>query len=227
MPEFTTRDAFVLSVRPLGERSYILSLFTKEQGRHLGVVKAKTPPEVGSILHARWRSRLADQMGTYYIEPSQPLSILYLDDQKRLASLLSIGFLLDKLIPERQAYAPLYDDLFSFLTELDAQDFIARYIKLEILLLEALGFGLDMTGCAGGGKADELAYISPKTGRAVSKSKGVPYHDKLLPLPAFLWKNGAEITKKDLSDGLNLAAYFLTTYAHLKELPKIRERLYR
>ena len=90
-------------------------------------------------------------------------------------------------------------------------------------MLAALGFALDMTSCAGGGNRNDLAYISPKTGRAISKEKGMPYHDKLLKLPPFLWKDSTA-TSQDLIDGLTLTGHFLQE--HLGQLPIARSRLY-
>jgi DNA repair protein RecO (recombination protein O) len=163
-------------------------------------------------------------MGTFYLEEVNSLCVPFLDDKKRLACLLSICLLLHELLPERQIFPDLYHSVLDFLNNLSEMDFLKRYVLLEKELLSEIGFGLDTSCCAGGGRSDDLFYISPKTGRAVSREKGKPYHDKLLLLPRFLWCD-AEVTDSDIQIGLKLTGYFLQTYALKKMLPKIREQL--
>lgn len=224
MPEFKTDNALILSARPLGERSYILSLLTADNGRHLGVLNKKKPPEIGTLVSVRWQARLAEQMGTFYLEETQMLSALYLDDAKRLAVISSLCALLDETLPERQAFPHLYTQVLSVLENLDSPDFLKNYALLEKELLAEIGFGLDLSGCAGGGDPADLAYISPKTGRAVSREKGLPYHSKLLPLPRFFWQDAAA-SSQDIQDALTLTGYFLAQHSRHQQLPKIRERL--
>ncbi|MBR6412071.1 MAG: DNA repair protein RecO [Alphaproteobacteria bacterium] len=224
MPEFKTEEALVLSARPLGERSWIISVLTQENGRCLGVFNKKKPPEVGTLVALRWRARLSEQLGTFYLEETSPLSVLYLDDAKRLAVISSLCALLDDTLPERQAFPNLYEKIFEFLSTLDNDDFLKGYALLEKELLTEIGFGLDLSGCAGGGDPADLAYISPKTGRAVSREKGLPYHSKLLTLPPFFWKE-TEASDQDIQDALALTGYFLVQHTPKHRLPKIRERL--
>ena len=223
MPDFTTNDALVLNTRPLGENTFIVTLFTSDHGRHLGVFKKKNPPQIGTLVQARWKARLADQMGTFYLEETKALAPLLMDDRPRLNVLTNLCALLDKVLPERQVFESLHADTLNFLNTLFQDDFYTNYVRFEVLLLEALGFALDMSSCAGGGDKNDLAYISPKTGRAISHEKGQPYHDKLLPLPRFLWQN-AIATPTDLLDGLAITAYFLQNYL-LGQMPSARTRL--
>lgn len=225
MPDFKMQRALVLSTRRLGEKSFVISLFTREHGRHLGVLQKKEPPQIGSYVEGRWQARLADQLGTYYLEQTQAFSILFLDDKKRLACLSTVCALLDSLLPERQKFETLFEQTEAFLTHLDDDDFLARYVRWETDVLEAVGFGLDCTGCAGGGNANDLCYISPKTGRGVSREMGDPYRDKLLALPRFLWTNEKANTA-DIIQGLKLTGYFLITHTGIKNLPKTRETLF-
>ncbi|MBQ8251658.1 MAG: DNA repair protein RecO [Alphaproteobacteria bacterium] len=224
MPDFYAENALVLSSRPLGDRKFIVSLFTKDRGRHLGVVKKKSPPMTGSFLTVRWQARLAEQLGVYYIEDEKSANLAFLEDSKRLNALSSICFLIDALLPEREAYPYFYEETIDFLSHLEDFDFQKRYIFWEASLLEALGFGLDLTKCAGGGDSTDLAYVSPKSGRSVSRQVGLPYKDKLLPLPAFFVKQ-VEVDEFMLLQGLNLTAYFLLRYAGLKELPVLRSAI--
>lgn len=225
MPDFKTQNALVLSTRRLGEHSFVISLFTRDNGRHIGVLKKKAPPQIGSFVEGRWQARLSDQLGSFYLEQSISFSARFLDDKKRLAALTSLCALLDNVLPERQAYTDFYTATLKFLHDLDEDDFLKKYVLWEKDLLQTIGFGLDCSKCAGGGDANDLAYISPKTGRAVSREMGKPYHDKLLELPPFFWKEAAA-SEVDIRKGLNLTGYFLSTYTSIKSLPKIREQLY-
>lgn len=223
MPEFSSSNAVVLSSKSLGENSFIISLFTLENGKHLGVIKRKHPPEIGTLCHATWKARLAEQLGTFYLEETKSYAPLLLDDVVRLHVLSNLCVTLDKALPERQIYADLHASVLTFLEALNEPDFLERYIQFEVKLLSALGFALDMSGCAGGGDNNDLAYISPKTGRAISREKGKPYHDRLLKLPRFLWQQ-ANASTEDLMNGLSLTGHFLQDY--LETLPPIRSNLY-
>ncbi len=223
MPDFKTENALVLSFRPLGERSYIITLLTQEHGRHSGVIQTRRPPDVGTWVHARWQARLSEQMGRFFLEEKKNTSALFLDDAKRLACLAALCALLDRLLPERQVFEDIYQHVYTFIHTLECDAFLRNYALLELTLLEALGFGLDMTACAGGGDRKNLAYISPKTGRAISREKGLPYHDKLLSLPAFLWQPKAAADIHDIRASLQLTGYFLRHHALGQELPKLRD----
>lgn len=225
MLDFSFQKALVLSSKPLGDRKFIVSLFTKEKGRYLGVVKRKNPPMTASFLTGRWQARLNEQMGTFYIEDETSANLAFIDDMKRLNVLTSICFLIDSLLPEREELSFFYNQTIEYLDGLGDTDFQKKYVFWEANLLSAIGFGLDLTKCAGGGDSSDLAYVSPKTGRAVSKKLGLPYHDKLLPLPKFMWLTDAEYDKKSLLEGLNLTGYFLLTHAGLKQLPILRTSL--
>jgi len=223
MPEFITSDAIVLSTKPLGEAAFIVSLFTRDYGRHLGVLKKKHPPEIGTLCQATWKARLSEQLGTFYLEETKSYAPLLLDDMPRLNVLSNLCATLDKALPERQLYSELHAQTLNFLNLLTQDHFYENYIHFEVCLLAALGFALDMTECAGGGDKNDLAYVSPKTGRAVSREKGRPYHDKLLKLPRFLWQPSSA-THTDLIDAFNLTGHFL--YNHLGQLPSTRARIF-
>lgn len=222
MPEFTSSDAIILSTKPLGEAAFIVSVFTPENGRHLGVLKKKHPPEIGTLCQATWKARLAEQMGTFYLEETKAYAPLLLDDMPRLNILSNLCATLDKALPERQTYPELHTKTLAFLNDLNDDCFYAAYTHFEVDLLSALGFALDMSECAGGGDKNDLAYISPKTGRAVSREKGKPYHDRLLKLPRFLWQD-VPASDTDILDGLALTGHFLL--AHLGTLPTTRNRV--
>ena len=224
MPEITSEKALVLSSRRFGERKWIVTVFTENNGKIAGVLNKKQPPETGTFVSVRWRARLSEQLGMLFLEEITPFSVGYLDDKKRLACLSALCALLNDTLPERQAFSELYRKTFLLLGQLDEPDFLRLYALFERDLLEELGFGFDLTVCSGGGNSEDLAYVSPKTGRAVSREKGLPYHQKLLVLPRFFWKD-EPANDKDIRDGLRLTGYFLSQHTFHHKLPDIRERL--
>lgn len=224
MPDFKTEKAIILGVKNLGERSYVVSLLTQENGRYLGVYKGKKPPQIADIVSARWQARLNEQLGTFYLEHLKSTAAPFLDDWARLCALKSLCEILNVCLPERQKYENVYHHMLLFFNKLNKETYVKDYILFELFLLSELGFALDLTSCAGGGDKNNLTYVSPKTGHAVSQEMGRPYHDKLLPLPAFFIKEVAP-SFDDLKNGLNLTGYFLTKHALKHFLPPERKFL--
>jgi DNA repair protein RecO (recombination protein O) len=226
--------AFVLAARPWGESAQIVELLTREHGRHLGLVRGGQSSKLGALLQpgnevlARWRGRLSEHLGTLACELIRAHAAPLFDDPDRLAGLAAAAALLSATLPEREPHADVFASFAALLEALaSAQDWQARYIAWECDLLAALGFGLDLSCCAATGATADLAYVSPKSGRAVSRGAGLPYHDKLLPLPAFLWRP-APATASELALGLELTGYFL--WRHLlspqrRSLPAARAHL--
>lgn len=226
MPSFKIQNALLLQARPLGEKSCMLSLFTREKGRFLGVVKAKKIPDIASFVDARWQARLEEQVGTYYLDDFRSFAANFLDDKERLNILLSVCELLNKLLPERQASELLYDRTLSLLNQLDGNSFIEQYLRWELFLLHSIGFGLDFSSFESGETDAVPTYVSPKTGKVVSREVGLPYHDKLLKLPRFLWFTKEQaLSTNDILNGFALTGYFLTMHAGLGHLPYAREAL--
>ena len=215
-------QGFVLSVKRFGEKDLLLSLFTPEHGRYVGLTTTRHVPMVASFVTVSWQARLSEHLGRYTIKDAQPLSALYMNDPQRLAALSGLCALMQILLPERENQAKLYQQLTDFLSHLDDEDWLAHYARLEVALLSAIGFGLDLSKCALGGPAEHLAFVSPKTGRAVSREKADPYKDRLLPLPAFLYKE-TPATAQDIKDALTLTAYFLQK--QVTSLPPTRLQL--
>lgn len=224
MPSFKTEKALLLHIYPLGERACMLSLLTSDKGRYVGVVKAKKIPDIASLIDCRWQARLEEQSGTFYIDNASSCVIDYLDDKIRLALIQTVCEILHALLPERQPMENLYQNTISLLYALNDENFICHYIDWEVNLLRTIGFGLDLTCCAGGGNRLDLAYISPKTGRAVSREKGLPYHDKLLELPRFMWDKKTIPSQTDILKAFIITTHFFTTHAGIKQLPMARER---
>lgn len=211
-----TDDAIVLSTRRHGEANLVLSALTKEHGRHLGLVKGgasrrqRPGLEIGNRLTVTWRARLEEQLGNFTVEPNGSVSAQLLDDPLRLAGLASAVAVADIVLPEREPH----EDVFAATTTLIAaiaegdSDWPAEYVRWELALLTSLGFGLDLSRCAVTGETADLAYVSPKSGRAVGRAAGQGYRDRLLPLPPFLTVDAAP-SRDDVLAGLRLTGFFL------------------
>ena len=225
---------FVLSGRRHGENALIVELLTAEHGRHAGLVRGGQSPrrrallQPGNLVAASWRARLAEHLGTFECELVQAHAAPLLDDPDRLAALSSAVALLAASVPDREPHPDLYASFAALLETLDsANGWPAAYVTWECGLLAALGFGLDLGRCAATGTNQDLAYVSPRSGRAVSREAGLPYHDKLLPLPGFLWRDAAA-DAADIVEGLALTRHFLLHHLlepHGGRLPEARERL--
>lgn len=210
-----TGEAIVLGARPFSEAKAIAEVFARTEGRCAGVVHAgrRSAPvlQAGNRVQASWRARLAEQLGTFQsIELLEPYAALALADPAALAGLASAIALVRGATAERQPYPGLYDGLCVFLESLAEADlWPAVYARFELGLLAAMGYGLDLGECALTGALENLAWVSPKTGRAACAEAGAPYAGKLLRLPPFLTRPEAELESGDVADALALSGYFL------------------
>ena len=216
---------FVLAARRHGESSLIVELLTRERGRHAGLVRGGQSPKARAILQtgnevaAVWRGRLDEHLGTIGCELVRAHAARFLEDPDRLAGLTSAAALVGATLPEREPHADVFVSFARLIEALDSGiGWCAQYVRWEQDLLSALGFGLDLSRCAISGSTADLAYVSPRTGRALSRTTGLPYQDKLLRLPEFLWRD----TPADAAQvvlGMTLTGHFL---AHLVFAPQGR-----
>ncbi len=205
----------VLNARRHGERSMVVDILTQQHGRHGGLARDSArlggALQPGSDLGVHWRARLADHLGHWTIESSHVRAAGLLDDAVRLAALSAACSVCLALLPEREPHPQIFAALVVLLDAIEAdQHWAALYVRFELGLLSDLGFGLDLSRCAVTHGNDDLVYVSPKTGRAVSREAGRPYADRLLPLPGFLTgRAGAMAEMRDILDGLILTGHFL------------------
>jgi DNA repair protein RecO (recombination protein O) len=227
-------EAIVLGRRAHGEHAAVATLFARAQGRHLGLArggghgKSAATYEIGNRVAATWRARLPDHLGNWNCELVEAIAARLMDAPDRLEALTACAAILDAVLPEREAHAGLYDATRELLARLDAPEWRADYVRWECRCLADLGFGLDLDSCAATGVVDDLRYVSPKTGRAVSAEAGAPYADRLFALPQFLLGTG-KATPKELVSGLEIAGHFLDRHVlapQTKTLPGARVRLY-
>lgn len=215
--EWTDRGT-ILGSRRHGETSVILELMTEKRGRHLGHVRGgrsrKMQPvlQPGNDVSVTWRARLDEHLGSYVVEPLKFRAGNILQDRLALSALQMQTELL-RLLPEREPNAQLFTALQVCLESLDKPLLLAELlIRLELAVLEALGFGLDLQQCVQSGSNSGLIYVSPKSGRAVGAAAGEPYKDRLLPLPQYLTRQHAATALRDhdsLAQGFALSKFFL------------------
>lgn len=208
-------DAIVLGARPFGEGKLVAEVFARDHGRYGGVVHAgrKSQPilQAGNVVHAGWKARLSEQLGFFNpLELVEANATRLLDDPVALAGLSSGVALVRAAAPERQAYPQLYDAFLVLIEAMPQNDvWPALYARFELGLLSAIGYGLDLSRCAVTGETENLAWVSPRTGRAATAEAGAPHADVLLRLPPFLVNPEAELASGDVADAFALAGYFL------------------
>jgi len=212
--------AIILSVRRLGENSAVIHLLTPEHGMYAGVDRSAFSKrkrgiyQPGNIVDAHWQARLPEHLGMLSCELTQAVTAHLLDDRRKLAALTSAMLLAEKMLSEREAQPQVYAYMDALIQALcGSSDWLADYVRLEYALLSHTGFGLDLERCAATGQAHDLMYVSPKSGRAVSREAGKPYHSRLLTLPPFLLREVDEVAADmaQILDGLRLCGYFLET----------------
>ena len=225
----------VLSARRHGESAAVVSLLTEHHGRHAGLVqgargrRGRGLYQPGNTLAARWQARLPEHLGRYTCELVRAQSSMLLDDAHRLAALAAVCALTEATLPERHPYPQVFGALGHLLDALEAGgQWAETLVRWELALLGELGFGLDLTACAATGVVDDLAYVSPRSGRAVSREAGAPYEEKLLPLPPFLaGSEGGAASAADIVAGMRLTGWFLEKHVFAEQgghMPQARER---
>ncbi|MFZ5720936.1 MAG: DNA repair protein RecO [Pseudomonadota bacterium] len=209
-------DAFVLSARPFGETGAIVELLTARHGRYAAHVaggasrKLKPVLQAGAPVLARYRARVEGQLGGVTLEAQGGGPAQHFDDALALAGLSAAAAIVQGALPEREPHVGAYLAFRALSAALGDPDiWPAVFVRFEAGLLQDLGFGLDLSRCAATGAVDELIYVSPRTGRAVSRAAGEPYKDRLLVLPQFLVSAQLGVRPGDIGHGLALTGHFL------------------
>jgi DNA repair protein RecO (recombination protein O) len=223
----------VIFMRPHGETSAIIEVFTAEHGRHAGVVRGGASRRMaatlqpGSQVQVVWRARLDDQIGSFTVEPLQSRAGV-LSDRLALAGLNAICAMLHIALPERESHPAIYKRSTNILDALQSTAWPPDYLRWEAALLEDLGFALDLTTCAVTGSREDLAYVSPRSGRAVSRAAAGEWAARLLPLPQVMLGQGPA-SPAELAQGLAITGHFLNRclepLLNGRPLPEARTRL--
>ena len=226
-------DGIVLAVRSHGETSAIVELLTSQHGRCLGLVRGgrsrRSRPvlQAGNIVAAHWHARLEEHLGNFTLEPIRLQAGFIMDDRFKLACLGTITALA-QILPEREPHARLYEASRIIFDAID-DDMVwpMLLVRWEMGLLDELGFGLDLARCAATGGVDDLHYVSPRSGKAVSKSAALPYVDRLFELPGFL-RGQSDVLVGDVVAGFRLTGHFLERHVfgpRAVQMPQSRQWL--
>lgn len=214
-------EGIILGTRRHGETSVILEAMTAKHGRHLGLVRGgrsrRQQPvlQAGNRVDLTWRARLDEHLGTFQAEPVALNAARLFDSAVAIYGLQLLAAHL-RLLPERDPHGSLYDATKLIVDHLDdpqsAAELLARF---ELLILEELGFGLELSRCAATGERDDLIYVSPKSGQAVSRDAGKPWADKMLTLPPFLKQgSGIRADSETIAAAFKLTGFFLSRHVY-------------
>ncbi|MEM9223441.1 MAG: DNA repair protein RecO [Pseudomonadota bacterium] len=228
-------EALILTARPFGENSKIVELLAAREGRAAGMVRGARSKAMRALLQpgnkvsATWRGRLDDQLGTLQLEMVEARAGLVMEWPWGAFGLQSIASIL-KYLPERDPHPRLYAAADALIEAFALPEAAGEAgVRFELIVLEEFGFGLDLARCAATETTEDLGYVSPRSGRAVSRAAAGPYKERLLPLPRFLTE-GASADAQAVSDGFRLTGHFLATNVmgpvH-KPIPEERERFVR
>jgi len=228
-------EGALLKVRKHGENAAIIEVFTTGHGKAAGVVRGGTSRKIapllqpGAQLDVTWKARLDGHLGSFTIEPIRSRAAQVMQDRLALAGLNAVTGILSFVLPERETYGPLYARSVHLLDLLGQNDvWPLAYLQWEVALLEEMGFGMDLSACAVSGLNDDLFYVSPRTGRAVSRLAAGDWADRLLPLPHVLLGKG-DADMGEIVKALRTTGHFL--HNHLvkslgdRKLPAARQRL--
>ncbi len=225
----------ILDVRPYGEGDAVATVMTEAHGAHRGLARGAQSRtrlalwQPGNLVHARWVGRLSDQLGAFTAEMVHPAAALAMDDPLALAMLSAACATAEGALPEREAHPRVFDGLLHLIARLaSGPAMLAEQVRWEATLLSDLGYGLDLAKCAVTGGTGNLAFVSPKSGRAVAREAAGIWLDRLLPLPPFLAGDHPS-TAADWRDGLRLTGHFLARDVfgtQHKSLPQSRLALY-
>jgi DNA repair protein RecO (recombination protein O) len=208
-------EGLVLGIKRHGETSVILETMTAGHGRHLGLVKGGRSKQMQPLLQPGngvdlvWRARLEEHLGFYAIEATILRAARLMEAPAALHAIVYMGALL-RLMAEREPHPLLYAEACDIGAAVDAgHDLGARLVHFELSILAEAGFGLDLSSCAATGATEDLVFVSPRSGRAVSEAAGQPYRDRMLPLPSFLRDETMDSTLQDVANGFRMTGFFL------------------
>lgn len=223
-------EAIVLGTRKHGESSLVLEVLTRERGRCLGLVRGGRTPrnaaklQPGNELDVTWRARLDEHLGNFHAEPLKVRASGLMETSLGLNVVQTLSAHV-RLLPERDPHPELYEAMSATLDMVLAQPVdsgdpayarvsAALVVRFELAILDALGFGLDLSACALTGTTEDLAFVSPKTGRAACRAAGQPWEDRLLTLPGFVLEEDHfdRLSADDLKYGFNLAGHFMNLH---------------
>lgn len=215
-------QGIILSVRKYNENSLIVKILSKKHGIYSGFIKGALNSkknrliyQITNLVDFNWSAKIEDNLGYLKIELVKSFLSNILFDRLKLSCINILIKMIEHNILERESYENVFNDFLKLLScNQERLFFLSKYIKFEINLLKSLGYGMDWSCCVVSGSKDDLYFISPKSGRAVSFKEGKKYQDKLFKLPRFLINNSSSINKEDLMRGLKISGFFISKYLY-------------
>ncbi len=217
-------SGIIISHKKYGEDDAIVKIFCQEHGIYRGFVNKissrKNRPifQIGNLISFEWRSRVEDGLGSfYYVDLAKSFMSKIMFDKLKLNCLIAIFSIIENYFLERESYPELYDELLEFMNkivfeEVDNKELLMDYVKIELKILEVLGYGVDLSCCAVTNSQENLIFVSPKSARAVCGEAGMPYESKLLKLPRFLTGDLENVIIEEIGHGFKLSGYFLEKF---------------
>lgn len=225
----------IISLKKYGENSAIVKVFSQQHGIYRGFVKSirsskdKVNFQIGNAVSFEYRTRIEENLGQFFaVDLVRSYCSKMMFDRLRLSCATSVFSIIDSVFLERENQQMLFEKLRDFLQKLSDEncqkkEFLADYIRLELQILTTLGYGIDLSSCAVTASENDLAFVSPKSARAVSYHVGQPYENRLLKLPNFLVST-EDHDENQLIDGLKLSGFFLEKFVFDEKNPEQKKR---
>jgi len=225
-------EGIIIKKSKYRESSLLITFFSLDHGINSGLVKGVLKKdfgtyEVGNKVYIKSSFRLSDKLWNCKFELIKNNSVHYFDNKNKLSTILTICSIIDLSLPKNNPQINIYKRTIDLLENLLSKDWISKYIFWELFLLSELGYGLDLKRCVVSGEKENLIYISPKSGKAVSKNEGEKYKNKLFNLPKFLIDKNVKPTKDSLKQGISLTGFFIDKFLKInnKKLPFYRKNI--
>ena len=225
-------EGIILKKKKYRESSLLVTFFSLNHGINSGLVKGVLKKdfgiyEIGNRVYIKSSFRLDEQLWNCKFELIKNNSVNFFDDKYKLNTLLTICSIIDLSLPKNNPQIKIYKETINLIESLFSKDWIIKYVFWELFILSEIGYGLDLNSCVVSGRKDNLIYISPKSGKAVSKLEGEKYKEKLLPLPNFLMNKKIKPSKDSLKQAITLTGYFVEKFLkkNNKKLPFCRKNI--
>jgi len=227
-----TDEGIILKKKKYRETSLLVTFFSLNHGINSGLVKGVLKKdfgtyEVGNKVYIKSNFRLDEQLWNCRFELIKNYSIGFFDNKDKLSALLTICSIIDLTLPKNNPQSKIYNKTIDLIEHLFSKDWLEEYVFWELFLLSELGYGLDLEKCVVSGKKDNLIYISPRSGKAVSKIEGEEYKEKLLYLPEFLINKDLKPSNESLKKAIDLTGFFMEKFLkkNNKKIPFYRKNI--
>ena len=225
-------EGIIIKKKKYRESSLLISFFSLNHGINSGLVKGVLKKdfgtyEIGNKVYIKSSFRLVEQLWNCRFELIKNNSVNYFNNQSKLSTLLTICSIIELSLPQNNPQIKIYNKTINLIENLLSRDWVKKYIYWELFLLSELGYGLDFEKCVVSGKKENLIYISPKSGKAVSEEEGKKYKDKLFKLPKFLIKRNIKPNEDSLKQALLLLGFFIDKFLRKnnKKMPFYRKKI--